>query len=188
LKPNAPEQGEPEERFDHSVAYGSDFKWKPLEGQEAKFMSLAQQFNLVYQSPQIVPSNVPLFRLGAGQRFHAIIYARVGTQLDHVKFSPIAAPLYRQLPYWDVSHHLTLAELEKLAFKDCPGKVFDIEDFQLRARRPWDCTLCRQCTEDPEYAGQIRMTFSRRDFLFAIESNGALPAREYFFMLLELDQ
>lgn len=203
-KADAPTVGSPEERFEHTLLYNRDVRWHPVGDQEERLKAHAVKMQLPFEPVHMIPSDGSITRFGAGQRIHLIALAHKGTQSVHAKFSPIAAPRFRQYPSWEFSPAM-VDERAELLVKTCKANVFgiqvqdmeDIVDFAGQRRavtlktptvlRPLNCTLCLECTvHHPELVGQVKMNFSRSRFVFTLESNGILPAREYWNMLLEL--
>ena len=154
-----------------------------------------------------VHGDILIAKLAPGQVIKCEMRARKGVGKDHAKFSPVATASYRlatnvvlskDAPFYD-------AEADALA-ACCPMGVFDIEEIGAGggaagggktksgggggggeaqkakrvavAKRPRDCTVCRECLRPPSNAGRVTLDRLSTHFIFSVESTGALPARE----------
>lgn len=125
--------------------------------------------------PGPVHKDLLLAKLRPGQKIDVLCTATKGVGKEHAKWSPVATAFYRMLPEVKMKRKVTGDEAEELV-KMCHAKVFDIEDGAVVAKRPRDCTLCRECIRGPERAKNVQLSRTRNHFLFQVESTGALPS------------
>eukprot|EP00965_Chrysotila_dentata_P153612 5077074-Pleurochrysis_carterae.AAC.3 len=90
---------------------------------------------------------------------------------------------YRLLPEIRFRKPVTGSDAQELLRK-CPMRVFDIEDLEgvatARVARPRNCSMCRECIREPEWADRVQLTRVRNHFIFTIESTGVMPPEMLF--------
>ena len=106
-----------------------------------------------------------------------------GIGRTHAKWSPVATAAYRLLPEVTLRKRVTGAEADALVAR-CPMSVFDIEDAggerAARVSRPRNCSMCRECVRQPEWAELVKLNRVRDHFIFTVESSGSMPAEAIF--------
>ncbi len=132
--------------------------------------------DLKSENPDITPvsDKIPLVKLAPGQRLNFEAYARLGKGKDHAKWQPVSMCTYMYLPKIkiDTERCNTCAECVKV----CPEEVLaDMAD-ELITRDVINCTLCMDCADAcPKDPPALEISWEKDDFVFKIESTGALP-------------
>jgi DNA-directed RNA polymerase I and III subunit RPAC1 len=160
----------------HLPVYSDDLRWLPLAGQEERGVS-------VKQVPRIL-----LCKLAPGQRIELTAHAIKGVGSDHAKFSPVATASYRLMPSIRFDRPVQgerAARLKQL----CPMNVFDIEDVggtpTATVARPLQCTMCRECIRDDDWHGYVNLGRVKDEFLFSVESTGAVSPQRLVTSAIE---
>mmetsp|Transcript_83267 Transcript_83267/g.97314 ORF Transcript_83267/g.97314 Transcript_83267/m.97314 type:complete len:365 (-) Transcript_83267:68-1162(-) len=152
--------------------YSGDLKWVPLPGQE----QWGSEIFLVHQ-------DILLAKLGPGQRIKLRAIAIKGLGLVHSKWAPVSSCFYEMQTEIGFTAPVE-GEAAQTLRKACPMRVFDIEDGgHAVARRPRDCTLCRECLRVdryPEFAESIKIEKCKHQIHFTIETTGQRTAEEVF--------
>jgi len=60
------------------------------------------------------------------------------------------------------------------------SKIYQTGKKKAVAARPRNCTLCRECIRDPEWAKKISLRRVKNHFIFSIESVGILHPKVIF--------
>lgn len=158
--------------------YSSMLTWVPLPGQESW---TSEDVFLVHQ-------NILLAKLGPNQRIKLRAVATKGLGLSHSKWSPVAACFYEMTNQITFSSPVEGDAAEKLR-KACPMRVFDVEDGIAVARRPRDCTVCRECIRVdryPEFGDKVQLQKKKSEMHFTIESLGQHSVETIFTMGMQL--
>ncbi|KAG6541008.1 hypothetical protein Mapa_017581 [Marchantia paleacea] len=128
--------------------------------------------------------DITIAKLRPGQAIELECHAVKGIGKTHAKWSPVATARYRMHPEIVLTEVLEDDLAEELVAK-CPAKVFDIEDLGkgrkgVKAARPRDCTLCRECVRGEDWEKRVSLRRLKEHFIFTIESTGALPPNVLF--------
>lgn len=157
----------PEEKYVNSNVFSHHLVWDPLDGQEAKFP----------EGIAPVHDDILIAKMRPGQEINLQCVCEKGIGKTHAKWSPVATASYRLLPDIQVQNidGPTAQEIKEV----CPMDVFDIEDIggapTLKAARPRNCTMCRECIRNPKHQKAVKLMRVRDHFIFSVESTGALP-------------
>lgn len=116
---------------------------------------------------------IPIVELASGQSVLIYAYAIMGTAEKHVKWQVANGVGYKYLPVIKINKKN--ASAEDIA-KACPKKVFEVENGELVAKRPLDCSLCMSCCEDFDDA--VTVTGDDSNFVFNFETDGSLTAQQ----------
>uniref|UniRef100_A0A7S1UHE4 DNA-directed RNA polymerases I and III subunit RPAC1 n=1 Tax=Phaeomonas parva TaxID=124430 RepID=A0A7S1UHE4_9STRA len=145
--------------------YSSCFEWVPQGNQRERLGEVGP-----------VHDDILLAKLRPGQRIQLEMHCRKGTGKDHAKFQPVATASYRLLPKVTLQPAAqALPNEKKEALVDqCPMNVLDIEDGDLIAARPRDCTMCRECVRKEEHQGMVTLSRVADHFIFSVETVGAI--------------
>ncbi len=131
---------------------------------------------LVSENPDIVPvkDNIPIIKLTKGQKLKLEAYARLGRGKKHAKWQPVSMCAYKYFPKIEI--------LEKSCdncgkcVEICPRKVLAKSDGKVEVRDLMACTLCQDCVEIcPKKPPAIKIGWEENNFIFSLESTGALP-------------
>eukprot|EP01006_Ploeotia_vitrea_P056687 TRINITY_DN68118_c4_g3_i1.p1 TRINITY_DN68118_c4_g3~~TRINITY_DN68118_c4_g3_i1.p1 ORF type:complete len:344 (+),score=54.66 TRINITY_DN68118_c4_g3_i1:36-1034(+) len=150
--------------------YSGDLQWIALEGQEEKFGS---------NPPRPVDPQILITKISPPDNIQAVCTAIKGCGSTHAKFSPVSPAYYRMHPEisfvdaYGAPTRFEGAEAETLASR-CPGKVFDIEDGIAKVARPRNCTMCRECIREEDWAPRVRLGVRKTHFIFSVETTGVL--------------
>lgn len=132
--------------------------------------------DIVSKDSKIVPAhdNIPIVKLGKGQKLILEAEVVLGNGTSHSKFQPVSACSYKHLPELEVSKDCTGCEK---CVKACPKG-----DLVMKYNKPAladddMCSLCMQCIEACG-DGAIKITPRTDTFLFTVESTGAMPVEE----------
>lgn len=127
-------------------------------------------------NPVVTPVNnkIPIVKLAAGQKLQLEAYARLGRGQEHAKWQPVSVCTYKYLP--KISIDMKKCDSCGKCVKFCPKCILEIKDNRLVVKDIEECTLCTQCIKNcPKKSCPIKVEWSEKDFIFNIESNGALP-------------
>ncbi len=134
--------------------------------------------DLQSEDPRIFPvsDDIPIVKLGEGERIRMESTARLGKGLEHAKWQPGVAS-YKHLYRIELPEDCPADVIEK-----CSRGVFGLDDFRVVVKDATRCNLCRVCIKAwPE----INITPEKDKFVFLVESDGSLPADAIFFKAVE---
>ncbi|MCS7121516.1 MAG: DNA-directed RNA polymerase subunit D [Archaeoglobaceae archaeon] len=138
--------------------------------------------DLVSEDPEVhfVYKDVPVLELFKGQQLMIEAVARLGIGKEHAKFQPVSVCFYKIVPKITVLENCNLCGA---CVNECSKKILRI-DKKLEVLNILDCSLCKECVKVCENkAIKVEET---NDFLFTIESTGALPVRTIMKKALEV--
>jgi len=184
-KPNPKDDGEPEEKYEHSSVFARDIVWTPLGQQEERFKGCPVQ---------AVNPGILIAKLRPGQEIHVVMHAHLGKGADHAKFSPVGTATYRLLPKIDIVKPILGADARK--FQKCfPKGVIEIErvtpqdvhsedpayhgregDEKAVVKDPMKDTVSRECLRHEEFNGKVKLGRVQDHFIFNVESTGQFPS------------
>jgi len=171
----------------------ADLKWLPQGDQEAFLKD---------EPARPVHDDISITKLRPGQAVSLEAHGRKGIGKDHAKFSPVATASYRMLPRVDLVQDVVGDRAVALKQR-CPLDVFDLEDLvgppasdnsgddsgdgsggvvqRAVARRPRDCTMCRECIRviddvpfGDDMGDYVKLRREANHFLFKVETAGQL--------------
>lgn len=197
-KPNPPDEGEPEEKYNHSNVYASDLVFKPIGRQVEWFKELP---------PQPVNPKILLAKLRPGQEIEVEMHAHLGKGADHAKFSPVGTATYRLLPKIDILRPILGQDAEK--FQGCfPNGVIDVryvdpkaikEDPRLQGHEgekyavvkdPMKDTVSRECLRHKEFTTKdnekVKLGRVQDHFIFQVESTGQFASDDLFLQSVKV--
>lgn len=194
-KPNPPDEGEPEEKYNHSNVYASDLTFTPQGRQTDWFGD---------QPPQPVNPKILLAKLRPGQEIEIQMHAHLGKGGDHAKFSPVGTATYRLLPKIEILKPILGPDAE--TFKDCfPEGVIETpyvtpatiaKDDQLEAHHeglkmavvkdPMKDTVSRECLRHDQFKGKVKLGRVQDHFIFQVESTGQFASDDLFLQSVSL--
>lgn len=128
------------------------------------------------ENPAIRPVNdrIPIVKLAPTQKLRLEAYARLGRGREHAKWQPVSACTYKFLPR--ISINLSRCDGCGDCVKYCPRRVLQMKNGKLAVKDLLECTLCSECIRRcPKKTCPIDLGWSEEDFIFYIESTGALP-------------
>lgn len=138
--------------------------------------------DLVSEDPEVhfVYKNVPVLELFKGQQLMLEAVARLGTGKEHAKFQSVSVCAYKIVPKITIENCNGCGDCVEV----CPRKVLIRKDKRVEVRSELDCSLCNECIKVCE-EGAIKIE-ETNNFLFNIESTGALPVRKIMKKALEI--
>lgn len=127
--------------------------------------------------PELTPvAGIPIIKLGKGQRLRLEAEAVLGRGKEHAKWQPGVVG-YKYYPVVEVDAERCTACGECIAA--CPRELLAMEEGRVVVKNIESCSLCRACAQAcEEEALSVKGDATR--FIFTIESNGSLPAKEIF--------
>jgi DNA-directed RNA polymerase subunit D len=131
---------------------------------------------LVSENPNVTPvsDNIPIIKLAKGQKLRLEAYARLGKGKNHAKWQPVSMCAYKYHPKIEVSSKN--CDACGKCVEICPRKVLIKADDKIKVRDLMACTLCQDCVEAcPQNPKAIKIGWEENNFIFSLESTGALP-------------
>jgi DNA-directed RNA polymerase subunit D len=128
------------------------------------------------ENPEIVPvsDKIPIIKLAKEQRLRLEAYARLGKGKNHAKWQPVSMCTYKYVPKIEISSKNCDA-CEKCV-EICPRKVLRKTENKIKIDDLMACTLCHDCAKAcPQNPPAIEISHEENNFIFNIESMGALP-------------
>ena len=142
--------------------------------------------DLISSDSKIKPvyDTIPLVKLKEDEEIVIEASAKVGYGKEHAKWMPTTVCAYKQYP------EITFNEDEEVDYDcalACPRgvlksdrrskkiKIVDIEDSPLKGVE--NCTMCKSCVR-ASANGYINVGYRENDFIFRIETDGAMPPKE----------
>lgn len=162
---------DPKELYRNSNVYAKDLKFEPQGKQMETFKA-----PVVPADPDIL-----LAKLRPGQEISLRAHCVLGIGSDHAKFSPVSTASYRLLPTIEITQPICGEDAKK--FQKCfSSGVIGInaqgEAYVKDARRD---TVSREVLRHEEFEGKVKLGRKRNQFIFNVESSGAMPPEEIFF-------
>lgn len=158
-----------------TVVYSGMLKWVNIGG---------IQQNMTEKDIHLVNHDIPIAKLGPGQRIKLKAYALKGLGSAHAKWQPVSSCFYKMktMVSIDDAAFATKAAGDEKAFakklvKACPMRVFEMEDMRARVADASKCTLCRECLTDV-FEGAVVIEKSKTSVEFTIESMGQYHSSE----------
>ena len=110
---------------------------------------------------------IPIIKMGRDQRLELFAIAKFGRGKEHAKYNPVGTIGYKYYP--DIKISKKGALLHEIV-KTCPTNVFEIQNGDLVASNPVNCTLCNDCVKNSN--GEVEVKGQPSDIIFTIESTG----------------
>lgn len=127
-----------------------------------------------------------IVKLAKNQKIDVQCIVRKGTGKEHAKWCPVATVAVQQVPKIDINRNeiSTMTEKQKLDIvKSCPAKVYkyDTEKETIDIENLGECMQCQECTIACTAMGKegaIKVELEPDQFIFTLESTGALPPED----------
>lgn len=129
--------------------------------------------DLISEDPEVRPvyDNIPIVELKEGQQLMIEAVARLGTGKEHAKYQPVSACFYRIIPNIVIKENCNGC---KDCVEACPRGVLKFNE-RLEVTNALECSMCMECVKVcEENAIDVEET---ENYLFVVESTGALPVR-----------
>ncbi len=125
--------------------------------------------------------DIPVIELFEGQQLMIEAVARLGTGKEHAKFQPVSVCAYKIIPEITINNGCNEC---KQCVDACPRNVLEYRDGKIVIADVLNCSLCMECVKVCE-EGAIVVS-ETDNFLFTVESTGALPLRTVMRKALEI--
>jgi DNA-directed RNA polymerase I and III subunit RPAC1 len=187
-----------------TVVRSGDLKFVPLPGDSTP----GSDFQLAIHARQqeagaedhedairIVHDDVPLAKLGPGQRIKIRAFAIKGVGYAHTKWAPASACFYKfdtHVAVDEVSMAQAAPAMEELVDKlvaVCPMGVFEKSTSKKGNKVVIDatrCTLCRECLYNDELSPFVAITKSTTSVVFTVESMGQFSVKQLVPLALKV--
>jgi DNA-directed RNA polymerase subunit D len=138
---------------------------------------------LVSEDPGVKPisDNIPIARLGPGQKIKLEAYARLGKGKEHAKWQPVTVSVLKPYPHIKIKD--PKSSCAKRAVNVCLPGVLRMGKNGLEVVDEYKCTLCMDCVK--ECPSAIKIEEKEDDHILYIESVGVIPPRKIIYMAAE---
>lgn len=140
--------------------------------------------DLIPQDPKTTPvfDNIPIVKLTKGQKLVIEARATLNTGRVHSKWQPTLVCGYKNHPVVSISD---ACDACGMCVDECPRDVLEVKGKKvgvISGKLP-DCSMCKLCERACLASGigdepAIRITAEKDRFIFVVESDGSLPAKE----------
>lgn len=140
---------------------------------------------LLSNNPDIIPisENIPMMKLGPGQKIRLEAYAKLGIGKVHAKWQPVSACSYKYASVIEIEDKK--CDLCRKCIECCSKKILRVENGSLSVFEAEKCNLCGDCMKTcPQQA--IKIERVKNAFIFNIESTGALPSGRIFYEAVKI--
>lgn len=135
-----------------------------------------------------------IVKLAKNQKIDVQCIVRKGTGKEHAKWCPVATVAVQQIPKIDFDQNkmATLTPEQKIeVVKSCPAKVYkyDPEKEVVDIENLGECMQCQECTQCVASMGRegaIKVDLEEDQFLFTVESTGALAPEDIVSKAMEI--
>lgn len=132
--------------------------------------------DLKSEDPKMKPvENIPIAKLGSGQKLVLEAEATLGMGKRHAKWQPGVIG-YKYYPEIEISEKCDGCEACVAA---CPKNILSVVKKKAKVSDETICTLCHACVEACELDA-IKVKGNDRKYIFTIEGTGALEPEEIF--------
>ncbi|MFA4877888.1 MAG: DNA-directed RNA polymerase subunit D [Methanoregula sp.] len=140
--------------------------------------------DLIPQDPRAAPvyDNIPIVKLTKGQKLVIEARAVLNTGRIHAKWQPTLVCGYKNHPVVTVNDSCDACGL---CVDECPRDILEVKGKKVGVKtgKLPDCSMCKLCERACIASGigdepAIRVTAEKDRFIFVVESDGSLPAKE----------
>jgi DNA-directed RNA polymerase subunit D len=140
--------------------------------------------DLIPQDPGAAPvyDNIPIVKLTKGQKLVIEARAVLNTGRVHAKWQPALVCGYKNHPIITISD---VCDACGMCVEECPREILVVKGkkVQVAEGKLPDCSMCRLCERACLASGigdepAIRITAEPDRFIFVVEGDGSLPAKE----------
>ena len=126
--------------------------------------------------------NIPIVKLTKGQKLVLEAKAILNTGREHAKWQPTLVCGYKNHPVITISD---VCDACGMCVEECPRDILAVKGkkVQVAEGKLPDCSMCRLCERACLASGigdepAIRITAEPNRFIFVVEGDGSLPAKE----------
>ena len=134
--------------------------------------------DLISSDSKIKPvyDTIPLVKLKEGEELNIEAVAKVGYGKEHAKWIPTTVCAYKQYPEITFNEDV---EIDYDCAQACPRGILksDRRSKKIKILDIEDCAMCKSCVRASDN-GYINVGFKPNDFIFRIETDGAMPPKE----------
>ncbi len=134
--------------------------------------------DLISSDSKIKPvyDTIPLVKLKKGEELNIEAVAKVGYGKEHAKWMPTTVCVYKQYPEITFNEDV---EIDYDCAQACPRGILksDRRSKKIKILDIEDCAMCKSCVRASDN-GYINVGFRPNDFIFRIETDGAMPPKE----------
>jgi len=143
--------------------------------------------DLIPQDPEATPvfGNIPIVKLMKGQKLVVEARAVLNTGREHAKWQPTLVCGYKNYPVIAISD---ACDACGMCVEECPRAILEVlgpkgKKIKVVNGKLPDCSMCRLCEKACMTTGigdepAIRISAEPDRFIFVVESDGSLPAKE----------
>jgi DNA-directed RNA polymerase subunit D len=156
-----------------------------LEKLGEKDIEVVYSSDLLSQDPKISPvhQNIPILKMAKNQKIFLEAIARLGRGLKHAKWQPISTISYKFYPV--VEFNKKNCTYCGDCADVCPRDIIKVENNKIVAENVVNCSLCNQCVDICE-TDAVFVSTTGKDFIFTIESTGALSIKDNILTALKI--
>ena len=133
--------------------------------------------DLISSDSKIKPvyDTIPLVKLKDGEELNIEASAKVGYGKEHAKWMPTTVCAYKQYP--EITFNVV--EIDYDCALACPRGVLksDRRSKKIKILDIENCAMCKSCVRASSN-GYINVGYLENDFIFRIETDGAMPPKE----------
>ena len=131
-----------------------------------------------------VYDTIPLVKLKEGEELNIEAVAKVGYGKEHAKWMPTTVCAYKQYPEITFNDDL---EIDYDCAQACPRGVLksDRRSKKIKILDIENCAMCKSCVR-ASTNGYINVGYRENDFIFRIETDGAMPPKEVLLKACEV--
>ena len=160
-----------EDYLENHYVLAKQFKWEPIGDQAEKFK---------VDPPKMLFDEILVNKLGENQEIELEVYCSKNSGKVHTKWSPVSTAYYKLKSVVGIKKEIKGKQAEKMK-NLCPMNVFGInKKKKLIIENEDNCTFCRACIDDEELGDDILLAKERMNYIFTIESIGAIDALTLF--------
>jgi len=140
--------------------------------------------DLIPQDPGAAPvyDNIPIVKLTKGQKLVIEARAVLNIGREHAKWQPTLVCGYKNHPVVTISD---VCDACGMCVEECPRDILEVKGkkVQVAEGKLPDCSMCKLCERACLASGigdvpAIRITAEPDRFIFVVEGDGSLPAKE----------